>query len=336
VKSPRQETSVGGQAVVEGVMIRAPHATSVAVRRADGSIVVRVRAARRLAESHPWLGSPGTRGVAVLLETLLDGMSALNFSAAQAMPEGEGDLRPPSTGAIVGTMAFALAFGFFLFAILPHLATLALGSLLGREDLAGGRAVAFHLVDGVVKVLVFLCFVWGISRMKDMRRVFEFHGAEHQAVHAHEAGLPLSPETLSRFPKEHARCGTAFVITVIAVSIVVFAAVFPFMPVLSDVKALNQAAYVLIKAPLVLPIAALSYEMIRFAGRREGSLLARALAAPGVLFQKITTQPPDGSQQEIAIVAVETALRPADAGVGPTNPEAVVSFRDFAAFRQGA
>lgn len=324
--------AVGGQAVVEGVMMRAPSATSVAVRRPDGSLVVRVRAASRLAVQYPVLKSPGLRGVAVLLETLVDGMSSLTFAAEQALPEDQKPQGQAGPWALALTLAFSMAFGIFLFAVLPHVLTWGAGLLLGSEALAGGRAFAFHLVDGVVKFSIFLGFVWLTSRMPEMRRVFQYHGAEHQAVHAFEHGLPLTRDSLDRFPTAHERCGTAFVVTVIAVSVLVFAVIFPFMPVLSDVKALNQAAYVAIKIPLVLPVAGLSYELIRFAWKTRGGLLGRVLSAPGVWVQRITTQPPDASQQEVALVALRSALAPAALGVGGDVPEAVRTFADLAAF----
>lgn len=336
---PEQPVAVGGQAVVEGVMMRAPTATSVAVRRPDGSIVVRVRAASRLAARHPWVGRPGMRGIAVLVETLADGISALNFSAEQAMPAPPAGAGAPARGgrgervAIIATLAFSLAFGFFMFAVLPHLLTFGLGWLTGNEDLEGGTAMVFHLVDGIAKALIFLGFVWAMSRVKDMRRVFEYHGAEHQAVHAFEAGIEPVPENLSRFPTEHPRCGTAFLVTVIVVSIFVFAGVFPAMPPLSESKLLNQVLYIAIKLPLILPIAALSYEVSRLAARSAGGLLGRAVSAPGVWFQHITTKPPDRGQQEVASVAIHAALRPELAAVGPANPEAIVPFADFDQFK---
>lgn len=316
-------------------MMRTPAATSVAVRRPDGSLVVRVRAARRLAERHPILAAPGLRGMAVLVETLSDGLSALNFAAAQAMPEpADSDGGAPSAAALVATLAVSLGFGFLLFAVVPHAVTLLAGDLLRVESLAGGRAVAFHLVDGLVKVAVFVAFLWAISRMKDIRRVFQYHGAEHQAVHAYEAGLNLLPKNLSRFPTGHPRCGTAFLVTVIVVSILVFAAVFPWMPVLSDRRWLNQVLYVAIKAPLILPIAAASYELIRAASRMDNRRLGAVLSAPGVLFQRVTTKAPDAGQQEVAIVALIAALRPDRLLRAPDEVEVVDSFATFEDFQR--
>ncbi len=330
---PEPPVAVGGQAVVEGVMMRAPGATSVAVRRPDGGIALRVRSAKRVATIHPLLGKPTLRGIAVLIETMADGLSALNFAATHAMPEPEqsGD-KPLTAAALVATMAVSMAFGFFMFAVLPHLLTFGLGLLTGSEDLAGGRAVAFHLVDGVVKFLIFLGFVWAVSHMKDMRRVFQFHGAEHQAVHALEHGRELTPAEMATFPTAHARCGTAFLVTVIAVSILVFAGVFPLMPDLSDNRLLNQILYVGIKLPLVLPIGGLSYEVIRLSSRPRLGFLGRLISAPGVWVQRITTQTPDAAQQEIAIVALKAALAPERLGVGPDTPEQVRMFDGFASF----
>jgi uncharacterized protein YqhQ len=327
------QSPVGGQAVVEGVMMRAPGATSVAVRRPDGGIAVRVRSAKRIAQTYPLLGKPTLRGVAILIETMADGLSALNFSAAHAMPESERPGEKPLTAfALAATMAVSMAFGFFMFAVLPHLLTFGLGMLTGSEDLAGGRAVAFHLVDGVVKMAIFLGFVWAVSKMKDMRRVFEYHGAEHQAVHALEAGRDLTTESLSSFPTAHARCGTAFLVTVIAVSILVFAGVFPLMPELASNRLLNQILYVGIKLPLVLPIAGLSYEIIRLSARPGLGVLGRIVSTPGVWVQRITTQPPAPDQQEIAIVALKAATAPQRLGVTPEAPEHVHLFDDLQSF----
>lgn len=325
--------AVGGQAVVEGVMMRAPGATSVAVRRPDGGIALRVRSAKRVAAAHPLLGKPTLRGVAILIETMADGLSALNFSATHAMPESEkpGDA-PLTAAALIATMAVSMAFGFIMFAVLPHLLTFGLGMLTGSESLAGGRAVAFHLVDGVVKLAIFLAFVWTVSKMKDMRRVFQYHGAEHQAVHALEHGAAMTPEGLSAFPTPHARCGTAFLVTVIAVSILVFAGVFPLMPELSSNRLLNQVLYVGIKLPLILPIAGLSYEIIRLSARPGLGALGRIVSAPGVWVQRITTQTPDASQQEIAIVALKAALAPERLGVSPEAPEQVRMFDGIQSF----
>ncbi len=316
-------------------MMRTPSATSVAVRRPDGSLVVRVRSARRLADRYPVLAAPGLRGVAVLIETLQDGLSALNFAASQVMPDEVSRAKGPSAAALTLTLAMSLAFGFLLFAVIPHALTLWAGDALGVASLAGGRAVAFHLVDGLVKVAVFLGFLWAISRMKDIQRVFQYHGAEHQAVHAYEAGLNLLPRNLKRFPTEHPRCGTSFLVTVILVSIVVFATVFPFMPEVSGSRLVNQVLYVGIKAPLILPIAALSYELIRVASRLENRVLATVLSAPGIVVQRITTQAPDEDQQEVAVVALCAALRPERLLRGRAEGEVVASFASFDDFQRG-
>lgn len=322
-----QPVSVGGQAVVEGVMMRAPGATSVAVRRPDGSLVVRVRRASRLADRRPWVGKPGIRGAAVLWETLSDGMSALSFSADQAMPEE--DRKKAGPFALAASMATSVLFALVLFAVLPHGLTWGLGRLLGSEALSGGRAWSFHLVDGLLKFGLFLAFVWLTGRLPEMRRVFQYHGAEHQAVHAFEEGRPLTPESLGQFPTAHERCGTAFIVTVIAVSILVFTALFPLLPPLTESVAWNQALYVAIKVPMVIPIAALSYEVIRWAWRQRNGVFGRIVSGPGVFVQRITTKPPDRDQQEVALVALRSALRPMAFGTGE---EAIRAFADYGDF----
>lgn len=312
-------------------MMRTPRASSVAVRRPDGSLAVQVRLVKRLAERYPILAAPGLRGIAVLIETISDGIAALNFAASQVLPEEQARSHTSRLG-LVFSLALSMAFGYFLFAVAPHAATVALGHLFEAESLASGRDLLFHVVDGFVKVLFFLAFLWAIAHMKDIRRVFQYHGAEHQAVHAYEAGLNLYPKNLSRFPTEHARCGTAFLIMVIVVSILVFAIVFPFMPDLSASKWLNQTIYVALKAPLIFPIASLSYELIRLSARATNRTLAALLSAPGLLFQKITTKRPQPDQQEVAIVALLSALRPERFIQSPQEAEIVQYFPSFDAF----
>lgn len=342
--------SVGGQAVVEGVMMRSPSAASVAVRRPDGSIIVRVRSSYPASKRFPILAKPGFRGMIILLETMMDGISALNFSATHAAaaepgkPIDNGSTRStPSAssggsasltqGAIVLTLVVAMAFGFALFTVLPHFLTWGLGMILGSTALSGGQAASFHLVDGVIKLGIFVLYIWLISLMKDMRRVFEYHGAEHQAVHTFEKNLELTPANLASFDTQHPRCGTAFLVTVIAVSIFVFAGVFPLLPTLSSIKVVNQILYVFIKLPLILPIGAISYEVIRFAGKKSDSWFGRMISAPGIWMQHITTRRPDSRQQEIAIVALQTALKSASTGLSPENPEKILEFHDYTAFQ---
>jgi len=277
--------------------------------------------------------------MATLLETMADGISALNFSAVHAMPQeqaGEGD-KPGAamtTGAIVGTLVVSMAFGFALFAALPHFLTWGIGMLMGSDALAGGKAAAFHLVDGFIKLCIFVLYIWLVSFMKDMRRVFEYHGAEHQAIFAFESGAALSPAELESRTTLHPRCGTAFLVTVIAVSIFVFAGVFPLLPELSQVRFVNQVLYVAIKLPLILPVAAISYEIIRFAGKCRGSWFGSMVSGPGLLMQKITTRRPDARQQEIAIVALESALNPALFGLSGEFGERVAEFAGYDEFRE--
>lgn len=329
--------SVGGQAVVEGVMMRSSSAATVAVRRPDGSIIVRVRSSFPIAKRWPVLGKPGIRGMLVLVETMSDGISALNFSAEHAIEDTAGDKKKSgsasmSKGAIAATLAVSVAFGFALFAALPHFLTWGLGVLVGSEALKSGTAVVFHLVDGAIKLGIFILYIWLVSLMKDMRRVFQYHGAEHQAIFTFESGLPLTPDNMSRFETWHPRCGTAFLVTVIAVSIFVFAGVFPLLGRISDNKVLNQLIYLLIKMPLILPIGAISYEIIKLANRMSGNWFGRIISAPGLLMQRLTTRRPDRSQQEIAVVALESALDPARVGVGGDVREKIVEFADYEAF----
>ncbi len=336
MKTASGTPSVGGQAVVEGVMMRAPSAVTVAVRRPDGSIIVRVRSSLPLSKRFPVLGKPGLRGGLILLETMLDGISALNFSAENAIEEApESPDKAPSTmskAAIGATLVFSLAVGFALFAALPHFLTWGLGELTGNDALKSGTAALFHLVDGAIKLGIFLLYIWLVSLMKEMRRVFEYHGAEHQAIFVHESGQALNTGNMSGFKTQHPRCGTAFLVTVIAVSIFVFVGVFPLLGEISSNKILNQIAYLGIKLPLILPIGALSYEIIKLANRFSDRWFGRVISAPGLLMQHITTRRPDESQQQIAVVALATALDPTRAGVVDSVHEKVLEFVDFDAF----
>lgn len=289
-----EETLVGGQAVVEGVMMRAPHSYCVAVRRPDGRIVTDQMPVRKLSERHALLGWPVLRGVATLGQAMYLGIKALKFSANASLEETSGN-RPPEVSSWVMGLNIAFSLGFFIF--LYKFVPLWLTTLLERSFPQIAGRIAFNLTDGLIRMAIFLAFLFLISRWRDIRRVFEYHGAEHKVVFNYESGLPVTVENAQKFTTFHPRCGTSFLLVVMLVAIGVYTLI-PFEGFW--MKFLSRVALL----PL---IAGLSYEAIRYAARRRRGLLA-ALTAPGLWLQRITTQPPSDEQAEVAIRALEGAM----------------------------
>jgi uncharacterized protein YqhQ len=294
--------NVGGQAVIEGVMMKAPSRLCVAVRRPSGEILVKNDPLRSLATRWPVLGWPFVRGPVILGETLVQGMKALSFSAQQALEEQGEEL---GSWALLLTLVVAIGAGLGLFVALPHLLSLGLGRVV-----PGGFSTDsfwFHLVDGVIKVAIFGAYLWIISLMRDIRRVFEYHGAEHKAIYCYESGGQLCVETARGYSRLHPRCGTAFLLVVLVVSILVFAVALPLLPRLAASGWLNQALLIGLKIVLMLPIAGVSYEVIRMAGKKQGRGLWGALIWPGLQLQRLTTREPSDDQIEIALAALRAA-----------------------------
>jgi uncharacterized protein YqhQ len=304
-----EETLVGGQAVMEGVMMRAPHSYCVAVRKPDGEIVMQESLLPRLSEKHPILGTPVLRGVATLGHAMYLGMKALKFSADVALHEEskreaqeKGQPVDPTSADYSGTipgwlmaanLAFSLAFFIFLYKFVPLLLTEWLAKFVPAVE----NQFLFNAVDGVIRILIFCAFLFAISRTPDIRRVFQFHGAEHKVVFNFESGKPVNVANAQSFSTFHPRCGTSFLIVVMLVSVAVYT-VFPFESFL--------AKFLLRLAALPL-IAGLSYELIRYSAKHQGSLLA-LLVAPGLWLQRVTTQPPTDDQAEVAIHALDRAM----------------------------
>ncbi len=314
--------AVGGQAVIEGVLMRSPRAMAIACRRPDGKIVVKEQDWHSIGERLPFFRWPLLRGMVLLFETLANGYQALSWSAEQASiespasgdggspsgpsPEGEGT--PTLHGwALAGTMAFAFAAGIGLFVVVPHLITAYLNPWLGiSADVASS---SFHLVDGAIKVAIFVGYILLISRMNDIQRVFQYHGAEHKSIHVFEHGEPLDVEHTRKWPRLHPRCGTTFLLFVILVSIALFAAIFPLLPALAGLpKLVRNLVFVAIKIPLMLPVAGISYEIIRWAGRCAERPGWRQLYEPMMVLQRLTTREPDGPQIEVSLAALKGAL----------------------------
>jgi uncharacterized protein YqhQ len=376
---------VGGQAVIEGVMMRTPNAYAVAVRKADGSIVNIAARLPKLGDKYPLLKLPVLRGSAVLVQSMGLGIKALNFSANEAFAEaeetevkevrialtpavieGEGDfagvtgavpglfpiptqrrsrdeLKKGGTAAAAGSIIFAIIFNVLLFVAAPLLLTNALfiaagwapapvaaeATISGQSPQANaatgttaGQAtepawykrtwksvttylhpvrpsVSFNLVDGLIRMTFFLIMIFSFSLLKDIRRVFEYHGAEHKTVFTWEAGLPLTVENARPQPRQHPRCGTSFLMVVMLVSIVLF----------SVIKFDSLAYNFLVRLALMPLVAGLSYEIIRLSAKKESGWFFKLMTRPGVWLQNITTQEPDDQQLEVAIEALKESLK---------------------------
>jgi uncharacterized protein YqhQ len=308
----QERIAVGGQAVIEGVMMRAPTSYAVAVRRADGQIVTRGERLVNPTEKHPVLKLPVLRGVVVLMHSMLLGIKALNFSisvaSGQVQPKTELiEPDPVLVGPAKAVAASAIAFA-TVFILLPLLLTnmLFVGfssesiwAWLGASLKPARPSVAFNLVDGLIRIILFLAMIWGLSWLGDTRRLFEYHGAEHKVVYAWEAGEALTVENARSKRREHPRCGTSFLMVVMLVAIIAFSVV------VSGSLLVNFATRVV----LLPAIAGLSYEVIRASAHSRSQWLLSVITRPGLWLQKLTTKEPDESQLEVAIRALEEAIK---------------------------
>jgi uncharacterized protein YqhQ len=387
---------VGGQAVIEGVMMRTPNAYAIAVRKADGSIVNTAARLPKWSDKYPLLKLPVLRGGAVLVQSMGLGIKALNYSASEAFAdaeetkaqeveialtpaviEGEGDfagltgavpglfpvptqprskdeLKKGGTSAALGSIIFALIFNVLLFVAAPLLLTNALfiaagwavppaatsgtttsaaadnttSSHAGTNDEAWYSgvwtkvrtylhpvrpSVGFNIIDGLIRMTFFLIMIFSFSLLKDIRRVFQYHGAEHKTVFTWEAGLPLTVANARPQPRQHPRCGTSFLMVVMLVAILLF----------SVIKFDSLFLNFLIRIALIPVVAGLSYEIIRLSARKEGGWFFKLITKPGVWLQNVTTQEPDDQQLEVAIEALKESLKlepqPADPVLAPLS-----------------
>jgi uncharacterized protein YqhQ len=403
VSASEKDLIVGGQAVIEGVMMRTPSAYAIAVRRPDGTITHTGASLPKWSDKYPALKLPVLRGAAVLVQSMALGIKALNYSAAEAfveteetaeavaltpaVVEGEGDFagitggvpglfpvptrkRPEDelkrgTAAAFGSIAFAMLFNVLLFVVAPLVLTNALFIGMGwaertaddvpaaaRPEQAAGDIkrpvsepaqntdtqpvvdapwytrtyngvrgylkpvkpnVTFNLIDGVIRMTIFILMISSFSLSKDIRRVFEYHGAEHKTVFNWESGLPLSVANARVQPRQHPRCGTSFLMVVMLVSIVLF-----------SIIAFSSFAYnIAVRVALIPFVAGLSYEIIRLSAKKEGGLVFKLITRPGVWLQNVTTKEPDDQQLEVAIVALKESLKfepqPQEAALTPLS-----------------
>jgi len=281
----------GGQAVIEGVMIRGRNFFSLAVRREDGTIFRQQEPLNNMFNG-PIRRVPLLRGVLVLVESLTLGMKALRRSANIAMQEDQGDEHEELPAwAMAGTLAISLLFGIGLFFMLPLFIVWLLDPYVSSD-------IVSNVIEGAIRLTILVSYIKVIGFSSDIKRVFAYHGAEHMAVHTHEAGLPLIVENVRKFGTPHPRCGTAFLLTVVLVSIIVFA--FLQRPPI-EWRIFSRIA-------LVPVIAAFSYEIIRFSGAHQEAWFGRLISQPGLILQRLTTRQPDDSQIEVAICAMEAAI----------------------------
>ena len=380
MSTPERDLIVGGQAVIEGVMMRTPNAYAIAVRKADGTIVNTAARLPKLSDKYPVLKLPVLRGGAVLVQSMGLGIKALNYSANEAFGEveeakaeevkialspavieGEGDfagltgavpglfpvptqkrsqdeLKKGTTAAAAGSIIFALIFNVLLFVAAPLLLTNALFIAAGWATPPAATATsnavqtatpntvanetneawytstwktvrtylhpvrpseAFNLIDGLIRMAFFLIMIFSFSLVKDIRRVFQYHGAEHKTVFTWEAGLPLTVENAKPQPRQHPRCGTSFLMVVMLVAIVLF----------SVIKFDSLLLNFIIRIVLMPVVAGLSYEIIRLSAKKETSWFFKFMTRPGVWLQNITTQEPDDQQLEVAIEALKESLK---------------------------
>jgi len=353
---------VGGQAVMEGVMMRTPSAYAIACRRSDDSIVTTAESLPKWSDKYKWLDTPVLRGGATLIQSMALGVKALNFSARiyeedlKAQEESEkaqiGDLAAvPIDGTLdddflkapvkvimpdkkasaekagqslsaVGSIVFALGFNILLFIVAPLVITNLLFIGLGWAEApviaadasiwetikayvwrikldSFGSWIAFNLIDGVIRMVFFIVMIFSMSFLRDIRRVFEYHGAEHKTVFAWEKGDELTPENADRQRRQHPRCGTSFLMVVMLVAIVLFSVIN------FEATWLN----LFVRIALMPLVAGLSYEVIRYAAKKESSAVFKAMTLPGLWLQNITTQEPDDQQLEVAIRALKESLK---------------------------
>jgi uncharacterized protein YqhQ len=346
---------IGGQAVIEGVMMRSPRSFVVAVRRHQGGLAIREQAWETLWPSLKFLRWPLFRGAVVLLESLHNGFSALKFSSDHALPpEGGGTPKVGLAALLVGVQAslalgadadpppepptpakksgadallvVAMAAMILIFIAIPHGLTWLVGRAVGPGFDTG--SAWFHLVDGVFRVGILVGYLALLSRAPDARRLFEYHGAEHKSIWAYEQFRPLTVASAKGFSTRHPRCGTSFLFIVVGVAVLLHVALLPFVPRLHPNDLLNQVLMVLVKVPMALPIAGVAYELQRWSARDSCPAFIKGLTRPGLWLQGITTREPADDQLEVALLSLDRALAREEGK--PRAPSGVSLYATFA------
>jgi len=307
---PNNPLLVGGQAVIEGVMMKAPHAIATAVRRANGNIEIKAEPYESISVKYPFLKTPFLRGAVNLIEMMIIGVRTLNYSADIAMQDAEAEENKDKPEAkkkksgnsnfmLFLTLLLAFGIGIALFFVLPLFVTTKLFNL-------ENNVLLFNLVSGGIRLGLLLIYIVAISKMKDVHRIFQYHGAEHKLVFTFEQGKDLNVENAKTFTTYHPRCGTSFLVVVMLVAIITFA--------LLDALIIGQLGYInlpirlAIHLPFIPILGGISYEFIRLSAKKTDTLLGKILVAPGLWLQRITTQEPDEAQLEVALTALNAAL----------------------------
>lgn len=287
--------SAGGQAVIEGVMIRTRHRIAIALRKSSGKIKLQKKKFSPISDRIHFLGWPIVRGVVNLFEMLIVGIKALTYSANEAMDEVEEDL---TLLQIVFSLALALGFALLLFKFIPLMLT----QIITRSVLLLQKHyVLFNIVDGLIKIGLFAAYIFFISYMEDIRRVFQYHGAEHKVVNFYEGGKKITVENAKKFPTLHPRCGTSFILIVFVVSIFVYS----FIP-----QGFSFWMKLLFRILLLPIIAGISYELLKLSGRFRHNKIVNILISPGLLIERLAVREPDKNQLEVAVSAMNGALKP--------------------------
>jgi uncharacterized protein YqhQ len=307
---------IGGQAVVEGVLMRAPGRIAIAARAPDGTIAVQSRDFVPFSKRRPWLGRPVLRGAASLIEALYVGTQALNWSAsvqerkADDAPTPE-DLAPPTTmlqkAALVLTLGVSFALALGLFQLLPYfLASLVTGGSRTNPD----NPLLFNGTAGAVRITLLIAYMWGLSHLKDVRRLFQYHGAEHKTIFAHESGAGLESAAVIRQTRFHPRCGTSFILIVALVCVLFFSLLDAFILNVFGYAYPNFFVRFAFHLPFIPVVAGLSFELLKLSAKHQESAWVKPLVLPGLWLQRITTREPDESQVEVAIVSARAAVTP--------------------------
>ncbi|MCK5051800.1 MAG: DUF1385 domain-containing protein [Candidatus Cloacimonetes bacterium] len=303
----RKQIEVGGQAVIEGVMMRGPENLATAIRRKDKSIEIKKTKFISKTKQNKFLGLPIVRGFASLIEMMIIGIGTLNFSASRAELDWEEEkpkknkkekskFRTKFEEIISYVFAFGLAF--LLFAFLPY-------QIADWMNLSKG-SIYFNLFAGSIRIVFFVLYVWIIGKMKDVNRIFEYHGAEHKTVFAYEAKSDLDADSVQKFTTFHPRCGTSFIFFVLLISILIFSIIDTiFTYFFGAPNVILRLAYHLMFMPF---ISGISYEVLKLSGKNIKHPLVKIMTAPGLALQRITTQPPDNEQIEVAVIAMKCAL----------------------------
>lgn len=295
----------GGQAVIEGVMMKSPNYISIAVRKPNKKISIKTDKYKALSKRCALFKVPFIRGVGSLFEMLTIGIKALTYSANEALEEEEEKL---SGFALFLTILLSLVFGIGLFVVVPYILTVLLGI---QEE---SQSILFNLVDGIIKMAIFVLYIYVIGLMKDIHRIFQYHGAEHKAVNCHESGKELTIKNAKKFSRLHPRCGTSFLLLVIFIGIVIFSLI-PLvleivLPIFSQMGWWSQRGILLVSRILfLLPVAGISYEILKLAGAYRDSLIMKTIVFPGLCIQRLTTKEPDNKQLEVGIASLKAALK---------------------------